>query len=443
MLGQNNYFSSACVIVLSILIYFYPFTTVHAVENLENMALPSVSACSYDDGDDPISDPENDECFAFQSNGDTFGLDNVLFALVSTEEWETYTCTLVNENDIIVPPPGNNNNCRSSSTTAQMVYENLEDGEYTFTITSTRQLDSNNVQLVNSEETGSTPPFIFEVNTGSGSSGGAGTGDETNDQPGTSFTVEGGSSSATNDNVAQRLNPIWKPCQADTSSTSNPPGSKSDTRSLSATQYTTTGNFDADEFFEELRDFDRDDFVLEINVNFLSGSLIADVYPTSKNVKNTESFDDTFKMDDNLTPAENSAKKRDKIPERIPFMIESVDTNCIYQAPNIATSMERGGANTLVSSQVYDNSNPPFAKCDGSESATYTMIFNIKERDTKGYDFSGIQDTKFVIKQQITGNNPEYTGSLIFDPYEKDQQIIDLEITGSNIVTQCTKALLY
>jgi len=98
-------------------------------------SLPEPTACAYDDSTDPL-DPT--QCLVMMNNGNTGGLDNIFFTLNALEDFDTFTCTLLNSLNQPVDDP-TAGDCKTGPTSAQVEYNNLDGGEYTFYVVGTKK----------------------------------------------------------------------------------------------------------------------------------------------------------------------------------------------------------------------------------------------------------------------------------------------------------------
>jgi hypothetical protein len=420
------------------LIGVYSFDKVYAQQlNVNTITLPLPTACVFDDGDLPKVDP--DDCTPIGNNEETLGSDNILFTLDSSPElFEIFMCTLKDQNGVLV----SSGECGQSNNIAEAEYNDLADGTYTFTVTASRTIPDNNDNNEDITETAVSPEFNFVVGIGSGGSDFNDVGEDAL-AAGTKGTTPG----ATLDNKDSlnggfaRLNPIWRSCDVSKIGTEVV---KNVQNSLSGMKYTAKGVVSFQDFSQQLRKFNTDNFVLEIYVNFLSGGIVAELYPTIQDINKIRTQSDLYKLDPFLVTSQQAPKDGTNSPNRVPFEIESVDTECVYEAPKIATSFNIGGSNTHTSQDVFAASNSPFQTCTTpeSEAATYAITFSIRDKDRKNL-LEGHQNVQFTIFQQISGNNPNYYGFLIFNPLQSDEQRLNLMLNGNNIVTNCRTSLLY
>ena len=418
------------------LIGIYSFDKVYAQLNDNIRTLPLPTACVFDDGDLPKVNP--DDCTPISNNEETLGSDNILFTLDSSPElFETFMCTLKDQNGVLV----SSGECFKSNNIAEQEYLDLADGTYTFTVTASRTInDNDNDNTDDITETAASPEFNFVV--GIGSSSDFGVGEDPLEQ-GDAGTAPGNAIDTRDNNGGfARLNPIWRSCDVQQIGEKQVTGSGQN--SLSGMKYTAQGIISFQDFSQQLKKFNTDNFVLEIYVNFLSGGIVAELYPTIVDIHKIKTQSDLYKLDPFLVTSQQAPRDGANSPNRVPFDIQSVDTECVYQAPKIATSFNIGGSNTHVSKDVFIASNSPFQKCVApeSEAATYSITFSIRDKDRKNL-LEGHQNVQFTIFQQISGNNPNYYGYLIFDPYKKDEQRLNLMLNGNNIITNCRTSLLY
>jgi hypothetical protein len=147
-----------------------------------SLSLPK--ACVFADGLTP-KDPEN--CVPIINNEETGVDDNIFFNLRSDEAVDNFKCELRDRNGALVPTTvlqqqDNPTDCTIDANNMEIIYKDLPDGTYSFTVIATKQEetilddnDGNNNNVVQlTERTGKSPPFNFIVGTGSGFSGGAG-----------------------------------------------------------------------------------------------------------------------------------------------------------------------------------------------------------------------------------------------------------------------------
>jgi hypothetical protein len=402
--------------------------------NLENIIqLPLPTACVFDDGDNP----RIDECESISDNGETLGSDNIFFTLNSPQSFDTFTCTLqVREGPVL-----SSFECGISSNVAEAAIESLEDGDYVFTVTAERIITNNNLGSPPIIERGASPPFNFRVGIG-GDGGGFDEGEL--GQPGEDIPPTASDPGDIKTGIL-RLNPIWRAC--DTTLIGQ---EKAEIQNgLSGMKYTAKGTVFFKDFVQQLNKFNTNDFVLEIKVNFISGVMVAELFPTVRDKNTIKTQADWYELDPLLVANEQTPKRGTDAPNRVPFEIESVDTECLYVAPVIGTSWDIEGVNTRLSKDVIAASNPPFRQCvepgnkDAStEGATYKVIFTLDDRDRKNL-LHGHKDVLFTIIQQLSGDNPEYQGFLSFDPYEHDEKRLSLTLSGKDILTECRTSLLY
>jgi hypothetical protein len=395
--------------------------------------LPLPAACVFDDGENP----RIDECDEIDNNEETLGRDNIFFTLNSPRSFDSYTCTLQLQNGVVI----SSFECGISSNVAEAELENLDDGDYVFTITAQRTISDNNPLTPDAIEEAASPPFNFRVGIG-GDGGGfdeGNFGEQGEDSPPVAFDA------ADPQEGIARLNPIWRACD-----TANIGAVTAEVQNgLSGTKYTAKGTVFFKDFVQQLNKFNTNDFVLEIKVNFLSGVMVAELFPTVRDKNTIKTQADWYELDPLLAANEQTPKRGTDAPNRVPFEIESVDTECLYVAPVIGTSLDIEGVNTHLSKDVLAASNPPFRQCvqPGSntfatEGATYKIIFTLDDRDRKNL-LQGHKDVLFTIFQQLSGDNPEYYGFLSFDPYKQDEERLSLTLSGKDILTECRTSLLY
>jgi hypothetical protein len=434
--GMITVFISSIIISSLLLAVMSSFDIYAQIDN-NKIPLPLPTACVFDDEDLPKQDP--DDCDPISNNGDALGKDNIFFTLDSSPDlFDTFICTLKDQNNNVF----SSGECFKSNTIAEEEYRDLADGLYTFTITASRIVNDNDGDTTDDiTQTGVSPEFVFTV--GGGSDGGSdfGGGEDPLEAGSQDAAPSGGIASLKQDSNGgfPRLNPIWRTCDAQAIGTD-----QNVQNGLSGMKYTAKGVISFQDFSQQLRKFNTNNFVLEIYVNFLSGGLVAELYPTIVDINSKRSQSDLYKLDPLLVTGQQAPKDGTKSPNRVPFDIDSVDTECVYQAPKIATSLNIGGVNTHVSPEVFKASNSPFRTCTNpeSEAATYSIIFTIRDTERKNI-LEGHQNIEFVIFQQLTENNPEYYGYLIFNPYENDEERLNLMLTGRDIVTNCRTSLLY
>ena len=107
------------------------------------LTLPLPKACVCDDGEEKYETRIPDDCEEISNNNDegTLGKDNIFFTLLSTRGFDEYTCTLQNRDSGTVITTFD---CFISNTVAEADFPNLEDGDYTFTVTALRTISDNN-----------------------------------------------------------------------------------------------------------------------------------------------------------------------------------------------------------------------------------------------------------------------------------------------------------
>jgi hypothetical protein len=156
-------------------------STTNPLNNLDPIILSLPKACTFDDSDDPIEDP--DTCTPIQPNQNAGSDNSILFNLDSSEPVDTFRCELLDQNgNIAVLPAGNPANpgdCKIDSNHVQIQYTNLDDSRYTFIVRATKQEDISqtnnaNAATVTVTRTGESPPFVFIIGTGAGLTGGPG-----------------------------------------------------------------------------------------------------------------------------------------------------------------------------------------------------------------------------------------------------------------------------
>jgi len=125
------------------------------------ITIPLPKACVYDDGENPKLDP--DECEEIGNNEETLGRDNIFFTLVSPRSFDSSTCILQDRDAGIVI---NSFDCTISHNVAEADFLNLEDGDYTFTVTAQRTISDNNPLTPDIVEEAESPPFNFRVGIG-------------------------------------------------------------------------------------------------------------------------------------------------------------------------------------------------------------------------------------------------------------------------------------
>jgi hypothetical protein len=437
---KDTCFFLSFIIIFSLFSTFslniFPFTKAYAQEDID---VQPPTACVFNDNVDPKQDP--DDCFPISNSGGTFARDNIIFSVSTDEPVDTFRCSLKDQNGNPVTLVGNQPNptsCKVTDISAEQTYFNLDDGIYTFQAFVSKEVNTDNNDNTLETRTGKSSTFTFTVGTGRGQSGGAGIDLANPSSPATAtrFNLDDDD----DDGIVNRLNPIWRSCDANNDDS----GQESTVQNgLSAMKYSATGILKFGDFPSQLKKFDTNNFVLQIYVNFVNGGLLAELFPTVENIDKIKSLADLYNMDPYMIPNEQTSRHDNQVPNRIPFGIESVDTDCAYQAPIIATSLETPGVATSTSEGVFKNSNPPFRTCTDSEAANYLITFSFKNSERKEFNINGYQKVKFIITQQISGLNPEYVGTLIFNPYENDEERIDLALSGNSIITECKTMLLY
>jgi hypothetical protein len=250
--------------------------------------------------------------------------------------------------------------------------------------------------------------------------------------------------------ILAKINPIWASCdpggfgktiiekdgktEAETDLAEESKGAR-----LSAMKYLLMGEFSFNDLVKGLKKQNVNAFVLEIYTNFISRVITAEVYPVVKDVPRIISTSELYKLDPFILTDSTVPKQKSDVPNRLPLKIQSVDTKCIYEAPDIATSQELQGVFTRITPTTFLASNPPFQTCGAdSESATYKITFVMHDRNFR-VDSSKVQ---FQIIQQIKGLDPQYTGVLSFKPLHDAEKRIDLSLNGNHIVTECGTSIL-
>jgi hypothetical protein len=403
------------------------FNTVYAQTTF---TVTITTACEFDEGDDP---GDFNECLTFP-NGATITTDNVHFTARSSLPADQFICTLQREG-ILVPSPGNADNLctTTSSLTAQATYIDLERGNYLFTVTAIRE--TTNPNGVQEEEESREASYRFTV-LGAGDVGAGGLEAEKRVAPGDANVI-------LNENekrILTKINPIWASCdpggfgkivteEGGQTKVEDSDVSSSGAR-LSAMKYLLSGDFSFGDLIQGLKKQGVNEFVVEIYTNFISRVITAEVYPVVKDIPKIISTSDLYKLDPFILTDSTVPRDKSDVPNRIPFKVQSVDTKCIYEAPDIATSQEIGGPFTRITPTTFLASNPPFQTCGAdSESATYKITFSVKELRSWGIDSSRVQ---FQIVQQIKGLDPQYTGVLSFEPFHKDEKSITQRESYSN-----------
>jgi hypothetical protein len=402
-------------------------------ENIETLTLPLPKACVFDDDENPKIDP--DECEPIENNEETLGSDNIFFTLNSSpQSFDLFTCTLTDQNGAVI----GSFDCLITPTVAEAIFESLDDGDYVFTVTAQRTIGDNNPLTQDIIEEAASPPFNFRVGIG-GDGGGSDVGDGDLLEPGEDLPAIAGEQGTASLGFP-RLNPIWRACDVENIGTRNTVVQNG----LTGMKYSAKGTVFFKDFVQQLNKFNTNDFVLEIKVNFLSGVMVAELFPTPRNINTITTQADLYELDPLLVTNEQTSKQGTKAPNRIPFEIESVDTKCLYSAPKIATSWDIEGMNTHVSADVFAASNPPFRQCvePQTEGVNYKITFTLSDKDRKNL-LHGHKEVLFTIFQQLSGENPEYYGFLSFDPFEDDEQRLSLTLDGKDILTECSTSLLY
>jgi hypothetical protein len=420
--------------------------TITRINDPISLSLPK--ACVFADGLTP-RDPEN--CVQIQNNEETGGDDNIFFNLRSDEAVDNFKCELRDRNGALVlttilQQEDNPTDCTIDANNMEIIYKDLPDETYSFTVIATKQeetiLNDNNgntgnnvVQLT--ERTGKSPPFNFIVGTGSGFSGGAGFSADRRATEATPSNLEttGKTGTQGTNGVIPRLNPIWLSCNAiDT-------GDKIQ-NGLSAMKYSAYGVVSFDDFNKQLKKYNTNDFTFEVFLDFINGVIAADLYATTADIDKIPSKKNLFELDPYLRTEEQVSRHTNAGPDRFPFGIKAVDTECVYKAPPNAVSLTPQGIPVFINEEVFQHGNPPFQDCPTSNAATYTTTFSIAKDDRKLFD-QGHQNVRITITQFINGNTPSYEGTLILDPYEDDEERIQLNLDGGNIVTECLNSVIF
>lgn len=224
---------------------------------------------------------------------------------------------------------------------------------------------------------------------------------------GASITNESLINSMESGNVIEQgadINPIWKSCNfTDIRNVDN----NKIQYELNSMRYSLIGSFSFDKSLENLK-FNSNVFVLQIYVNFLNEAIFAEIFPNTEKIPN----------------------EIDKAPNGIPINIKSINTDCVYSAPSIATNMALGAINKISSL------NPPFKKCDeDSESAIYSINLFLTNRDTMDYNFKA-QQAKFTINQDISGLSPKYSGNLLINS-DNENEKNSFDFSVNDMVTEC------
>jgi len=414
----------------------FSLNTIYAQQLNNNLTatdntLPLPKACVYDDGENPKIDP--DQCEEISNNEETLGNNNIFFTLNSPRSFDSYMCTLQERNGIVIT----SFDCTISPNVAEADFPDLDDGDYTFTVTAQRTISDNNPLTPDIVEEAASPPFNFRV--GIGSDGGGGGSDSFDDgQQGQDVPVF--AEAGENDGF-DRLNPIWRACDPENI------GARTEVavqNGLVGMKYTAQGTVFFNDFVHQLNKFNTNDFVLEIKANFLSGVIVAELFPTAEDIHPVKTQADLYKLDPLLVTNEQTPKDGTNSPNRAPFDFESAETKCLYSAPKTATSWDIEGMDVRVSADVFAASNPPFRQCQlpQSEGVTYKVTFTLNDKDKKNL-LHGHKDVLFTIFQQLSGEAPEYHGFLQFNPYEDDEKRISLSLDGKDIVTECKTKILY
>ena len=296
------------------------------------------------------------------------------------------------------------------------------------------------------EESVTSAVFRFTV-LGAGEGGAAGlTSDERVAPVGKEIAVDEGGA------ILDKINPIWASCdpggfgriikegtKGEEEGGSTEVDDESKGARLSAMKYLLGGEFSFNDLVKGIKHQNVNAFVLEIYTNFISRVITAEVYPVVKDIPRIISTSELYKLDPFILTDSTVPKQKSDVPNRIPLKIQSVDTKCIYEAPDIATSQELQGVFTRITPTTFLASNPPFQTCgDDSESATYKITFVLHDRNVR-IDTSKVQ---FQIIQQIKGLDPQYTGVLSFKPFNDAEKRIDLSLNGNHIVTECGTSIL-
>ena len=248
-----------------------------------------------------------DDCEEISNNNDegTLGKDNIFFTLVSTRGFDEYTCTLQNRDSGTVITTFD---CFISNTVAEADFPNLEDGDYTFTVTALRTISDNNPLTPDTVEEAASPPFNFRVGIGGDGGGGGGSdfdvGEQGQDVP------QIAANAGTAENGFPRLNPIWRACDP------NDIGAKDVVvqNGLVGMKYTAQGKVEFKDFISQLNKFNTNDFVLEVKVNFLSGVLVAELFPTVRGIEAIKTQESLYKLDPLLVTNEQTPKDGTNAP---------------------------------------------------------------------------------------------------------------------------------
>jgi len=415
-------------------------TPVYA-QSTQDLVATITSACQFADGDDPS---EFSNCLPF-NNGSTISFENVQFTANSNLPVKQFICTL--QRDGFTVPLGNTDNiCTISSIQAKAVYLELEGGNYQFYVTAVRDVRGPLGNVIDDESLTSAVFHFRMLSTGTGGAGGLER--DIRLAPGGEIAI----AENANDQgkILDKINPIWASCDPDgfgqkiiekdgKPETGDDPLITKGAR-LSAMKYLLGGDLSFSDLVQGLKKQGVNDFVVEIYTNFISRSIAAEVYPAAKEIPKLRSTSDLYKSDPFIIADSTVPRDKSDVPNRIPFKVQSVDTKCVYEAPDIATSQEIGGPFTRITPSTFLASNPPFQTCGtDSESATYKITFSIRDMSKKGIDSSKVQ---FQIIQQISGLDPQYAGVLAFEPFHDDEKRIELMLNGHHIVTECGSAIL-
>jgi hypothetical protein len=126
------------------------------INNIIQLPLPT--ACVFNDGDNP----KIDKCDEISPDQETLGSDNIFFTLNSPRAFDLYTCTLQVQDGPVL----SSFECRISSNVAEAQIEDLDDGDYVFTVTAQRTIGDNNPITQDALEEAASPPFNFRVGIG-------------------------------------------------------------------------------------------------------------------------------------------------------------------------------------------------------------------------------------------------------------------------------------
>ena len=79
-------------------------------------------------------------------------------------------------------------------------------------------------------------------------------------------------------------------------------------------KYTAQGKVEFKDFISQLNKFNTNDFVLEVKVNFLSGVLVAELFPTVRGIEAIKTQESLYKLDPLLVTNEQTPKDGTNAP---------------------------------------------------------------------------------------------------------------------------------